>query len=132
MGEGKPGTFILNQPIDYALQRENFIAFLASVGKDTAVGAEIYDGIVGFLSQPAETFMKYTALHGRIKDFRDKLGWMVRLYVEDDGNNALFRVQAVHQDFCLLFYTEFKSIYGDVEKMRLARIARRIATDFEK
>ena len=129
MADGKPETFILKAPIDYAQQRGNFIEFLVSIGKDGDAGAEIYDGIIDFLSQPAETYMKYDVIHSRIKAFRDKLGWMVRLYVEDDGNNALFRIQAVHQDFCLLFYTEFKSIYGDVEKMRLASIAKKIAMD---
>lgn len=122
----KPKAFILRQPIDYAGQRDNFIAYLTEHSKDAAKGVEIYDGIVQFLSEPGETFMKYDAIHSRIKTFSSEIGWLVRLYTEDDGNNALFRVQSVHDDFCLSFYTEFKSIYGDVEQMRLASIARRI------
>ena len=125
----KPRTFILEQPIDYARQRENFGQFLVSIGKDVEIGLGIYDEIVSFLSKPAETFMKYDVIHNRLKSFNDKLGWRVRLCVEDDGDNALFQVKAVHQDYSLLFYTEFKSIYGDVEKMRLANIAMRIASD---
>ena len=126
MGE-KPSAFILKEPIDYMQQRETFVTFLTELGKDAAVGVEIYDGIVDALSKPGETFMKYDVVHSRVKAFNDKLKWLVRLYVEDDGDNALFRVQAVHQDFHLLFYTEFKSIYGDVEHMRLASIAKRVA-----
>ena len=129
----KPKTFIITKSIDYKEQRNKFISFLQEKEKTVKIenfvktGLEIYDMIVESMSYPSETFMRYSNFHHHLTVIQDKLKLKMRLYVMDDGNNALFVLKSIHDDFALKFYVEFKSIYGDVEQMRLAKIARKIA-----
>lgn len=119
-------TFLITHPIDYKQQREDFISYLQQKQKDVNAGIEIYDHIMSFVGEPAQVFMKYSHFHHCIHQFYDKVKLKMRLYMQDDGNNALFLFKPLHEDFVIQFYVEFKSIYGDVEKMRIAKIARKI------
>ena len=129
-------TFLIEKPIDYKEQRNEFIAFLKSklaqrvnAGRSTFKvqdGIEIYDDIMSFVGDAGQVVTKYSYFHEQIEKFEKNLKMKTRLYIKDDGNNALFIFKGVHDNFTLKFYVEFKSIYDDVEKMRIARIARKI------
>ena len=125
----KPKTFLIEKPIDYVLQRQLWIDFLKSIEKDIDLGMQIYDDILSFVGKPDEVFQKYSYFHWQVKKINDELKLRTRLYIEDDGDNALFIFKPIHQEFNLRFYVEFKSIYGDVEKMRIAKISQKIAKE---
>ena len=124
-------TFIITKPIDYKQQREKFIAYLQSKQKDVNLGLEIYDNILIQVGEPNEVFQRYDYFHNQLKKINDDLKIRMRLYMEDDGDNALFMFKSIHDEFQLRFYVEFKSIYGDVEKMRIANIAKKIAKQIQ-
>lgn len=126
-------TFLITKPIDYKTQREKFLSYLQQKGKqenEIKQALEIYDTLLNHVGNLNETFLSYDMFHVQLKKLCDDLRLRMRLYIKDDGDNALFIFKSVHDDFTLRFYTEFKSIYGDVEKMRIAkmqRIAKKIA-----
>lgn len=123
----KPKTFLIKNPIDYAAQRVFWIDFLKSENKDAELGEEIYNDILRQVGEPNEVFQRYDYCHRQVKRMNNELKLRTRLYIEDDGDNALFVFKPIHHNFALKFYVEFKSIYGDVEKMRIARIATKVA-----
>jgi hypothetical protein len=106
-----------------------WIDFLKSVEKDIDLGMQIYDDILRQVGEPNEVFQRYDYFHHQVKKINDELKLKTRLYIEDDGDNALFIFKPIHQEFNLRFYVEFKSIYGDVEKMRIAKISQKIAKE---
>lgn len=124
-------TFIITKPIDYKQQREKFVAYLQEKQKDVNLGLEIYDNILIQVGEPNEVFQRYDYFHNQLKKINDDLKIRMRLYMEDDGDNALFMFKSIHDEFQLIFYVEFKSIYGDVEKMRIANIAKKIAKQIQ-
>ena len=122
----EPNTFLITKNIDYVQQKKDFLEYLKLKEKDVSAGAEIYDDIMSYVGKPAEVFMKYSYFHNSLKKMQDELKLKIRLYMVDDGNNALFVFKSVFDAIRLKFYVEFKSIYGDVEQMRIARIARKV------
>ena len=122
----EPNTFLITKNIDYVQQKKDFLEYLKLKEKDVSAGAEIYDDIMSYVGKPAEVFMKYSYFHHSLKKMQDELKLKIRLYMVDDGDNALFVFKSVFDAIHLKFYVEFKSIHGDVEKMRIARIAKKV------
>ena len=125
-------TFLITHPIDYKKQREDFATFLQEQNKNVNEGIEIYDHIMSFVGEPSQTFMTYSHFHHCIHEFEKRVNLRMRLYMQDDGDNAVFLFKPLHKEFAIQFYVEFKSIYGDVEKMRIAKIAQKICKDILK
>lgn len=120
-------VFVFKGHIDYQKQRDSLAVYLKSREcENIEEGLDIYDDIISYVDGK-ETYFEYSFFHDRLKLFNDKLKVRFRLFIEDDGDNALFTIRSVFEDgFTMKFYTEFKSIHGDVEKMRIARIARKV------